>query len=328
MGVPDTFNRRMAVRCGIIGAGAMGCRFGVHLVEAGHEVWLVDVWEEQVAALRREGVRVDDGVRPRSVRVQATQDPAEVGRVDYVLIFTKANHTREAARSAIPLVGPQTWIVTLQNGLGNVEVLAEVFPTERILAGVCFLWSDLVAPGRIRWTPHPVEIHLGPVEPSGFSAARQFAALLTEAGLPAQALPDPWEAIWYKVAFNAAANALSAITRLPVGPLVAQPATREIFEQLVRETVAVAAAEGVSLDPQRVMDALFKRHQSPEERTHLPSMLQDVLRGRPTEIAFLNGEIVRRAQRHGIPVPYNALLTGIAEILERTYAQQVLDLHA
>ncbi|MDR5709071.1 MAG: 2-dehydropantoate 2-reductase [Armatimonadota bacterium] len=314
------------MRFGIIGAGAMGCRFGVHLAEAGHEVWLVDVWEEQVAALRRHGVRVDDGVHPRFVRVQATGDPAEAGIVDYLLIFTKSHHTRQAAQSAMPMAGSRTWVVTLQNGLGNVEALSEVFRAERILAGVCFLWSDLVAPGWIRWTPHPVEIHLGPVDPSGFGGAQELATLLTEAGLPAHALPDPREAIWYKVAFNAAANALSAITRLPVGPLVAQPATREIFERLVAEAAAVAAAEGVSLDPRRVLDTLMGRHRSPEERTHLPSMLQDVLRRRPTEIAFLNGEIIRRAERHGIPVPYNTLLTRIVEILERTYPQQVLHL--
>ncbi|MCS7172705.1 MAG: 2-dehydropantoate 2-reductase [Armatimonadetes bacterium] len=312
------------MRFGVMGAGAMGCRFGVHLAEAGHEVWLVDVWEEQVAALRRHGVWVDDGVRPRSVRVQATLDPAEVGTVDYLLVFTKSHHTRQAAQSAVPMAGPRTWVVTLQNGLGNVEALAEVFRAERILAGVCFLWSDLVAPGRIRWTPHPVEIHLGPVDPSGFGGAQQLATVLTAAGLPAQALPDPWEAIWYKVAFNAAANALAAVTRLPVGPLVAQPAAREIFERLVEEVAAVAAAEGISLDPQRVLDTLLRRHQSPQERTHLPSTLQDVLRQRPTEIGFLNGEIVRRAERYGIPVPYNTLLTRIIEILERTYPQQIL----
>ncbi|MDR7416605.1 MAG: 2-dehydropantoate 2-reductase [Armatimonadota bacterium] len=311
------------MRFGVVGAGAMGCRFGVHLTEAGHEVWLVDVWEEQVAALRQHGVWVDDGMRPRVVRVRATRDPTDAGQVDYLLIFTKSNHTRSAAQNALPMAGPDTWVVTLQNGLGNVEALAEVFNPDRILAGVCFLWSDLVAPGRIRWTPHPVEILLGPLAPDRFGAAQELATLLTQAGLPARALPDPWEAIWYKVAFNAAANALSAITRLPVGPLVAQPAAREIFERIVAETVAVAAAEGVSLDPQRVLDTLLRRHQSPQERTHLPSMLQDVLRRRPTEIAFLNGEIARRAERHGIPAPYNALLTRIVEILERTYPHQV-----
>lgn len=314
------------MRFGVVGAGAMGCRFGVHLAEAGHEVWLVDVWEEQIAALRRHGVWVDDGVRPRFVPVPATLDPKDVGLVDYLLIFTKANHTRSAARSAVPMVGPDTWVVTLQNGLGNVEALAEVFEPDRILAGVCFLWSDLVAPGRIRWTPHPAEILLGPLAPHRFAGARQLATLLTQAGLPAQALQDPWEAIWSKVAFNAAANALSAITRLPVGPLVAQPAARELFERIVAEAVAVAAAEGVPLDAQKVLDTLLRRHQSPQERTHLPSMLQDVLRRRPTEIAFLNGEIARRAERHGIPAPCNALLTRIVEILERTYPHQVQQL--
>jgi 2-dehydropantoate 2-reductase len=314
------------VKITIAGSGAMGCRFGGALYSAGHEVVLLDGWPEHVAAINSAGLRISDETGSRVVRVPAALFPAAAGPADLVIVFTKATATASVAAAAAGAIGPSTLVLTLQNGLGNIEVLRSYVPESRLLAGTTTLGTELLGPGHIRALGSG-ETVLGALGPGPSDHAERTVLTLSAAGLPARVAADALGVIWAKVAFNCVMNSLCAIASIPVSALGRYDGFDALASSILREIAAVAAAEGVAVDIAAALRLMKAQFDPAASGSHLASTLQDLMNGRPTEIAQLNGAIAARAQEHGIEAPLNALITQLVGLLEATWPSRLNRLH-
>ncbi|KUZ65603.1 2-dehydropantoate 2-reductase [Burkholderia ubonensis] len=310
------------MRIAILGAGAMGSLFGGLLAEAGEDVTLIDVNDAHLDAIRRDGLRIenDRGERRittlRAVRPDAAQ-PARGEPFDLLIVFTKSLHTRAALDGVRALLAARTAVLTLQNGLGNVETLRAFVPPERILVGVTTWPADFVGPGHVR-SHGAGAIRMMTADGATRPIASAAAAALTRAGLACELDADVWAAIWEKVAFNAALNTLCAVTGCTVDQLGACDDGPRIALAIVAETAAVARAKGIAVDPERIADKV--RHAIDAHRGHRPSMLQDVLAGRRTEIDAINGAVVAAAREAGVAVPHTETLLGLVRLIDARHA--------
>jgi 2-dehydropantoate 2-reductase len=296
----------------IVGAGAMGCLFAARLAEAGAGVTLVDVDAARLAVLDGEGIALSDDDGERVVPVRAALARDVKGPVDLVMLFTKGMHSAAAIRSVAHLADGRAYALTLQNGIGNAEIIAEIFAPGRVLMGVTDLPADLEGPRRVE-SHGKGHIRLGGFTAEAQTAAEAAATLLNRGRLNAEADADIQVAVWEKVAFNAALNALATVTGLTVGGMDEAPG-RRIAAAIVGEVVDTAAAKGIRLDRPRI-DAKVAFALA-NHRGHKASMLQDRLAGRPTEIESINGAIVREAEHLGISTPVTSTLADLVRLLE------------
>ncbi|UCH34297.1 MAG: 2-dehydropantoate 2-reductase [Armatimonadota bacterium] len=304
----------------IVGCGAMGALFGALLARVGHAVWTLDSRPECVSAVAAHGIVVEGAGGSFRVAANATTDPAEVSAPDFIFIFVKAYDTAAAAEAAAAFAGPETPVVTLQNGLGNVETLAARFGTERVIGGTTAHGATEVAPGRVR------HAGIGPTiigESPGARSARleALAEVLRGAGIETETTADLDSAIWSKVVVNCGINAVGALTRLPNGALADDPGAAQVLRAAVEEAAAVAAAGGVTLahdDP-----AAHTREVCRATAENLNSMLQDVLRRRRTEVDAINGAVARAGAAVGVATPVNAALAALVGAVERTYDRHI-----
>jgi len=302
----------------VVGAGAMGSLFVSHLARAGAEVWACDPWKEHVAAIREAGLRVSREGADEVLHPRATTDPSDAGIADVVMVFVKYNQTRDALRTAKPLVGPQTILLTLQNGLGNVELIREAFPANRVLFGFTTLTSELLGPGHIEASyAGRGETYFWPADGQRDAAAERVCEALEAAGIHSSLAPQIELMIWKKLIVNCCLNTVCAITGLPVGALCDRPESWPLLEGLADEIVAVAARKKIPLD--RTEAHAFLRSVAEEARSHYPSMLVDVKHRRQTEIECLNGAVLREAQRLGIEAPLNRAMHSLIRVLESSY---------
>jgi 2-dehydropantoate 2-reductase len=329
------------MKLGIIGAGAMGSLLGFYLCE--HvEVWLLDRWQAHIEAINADGLRCELGDAIAIRRPHATTDPLAVGPCDVVLVLVKAHQTAWAAEQAsallkpeargrggegergrggddlspsppLPLFPSRTLVITLQNGVGNREVLAAALGDERVGQGVTALGATLLGPGRVRHAGQGTTIFGAGPDRAGMTA---LAGLFGACGLPAELSDDLDTLVWGKLVVNAGINALTALLGVHNGALAAVPEARGLVGRAVAEAAAVAAARGTALpyaDPLEHTLAV-----AAATGANRSSMLQDVLRGSPTEIAAINGAVVREGRRLGIPTPVNELLTELVRALDAT----------
>lgn len=310
----------------IVGSGAMGCRFGGALFTAGHEVLLLDGWREHVDAISDSGLRIDDSRGSRVVRVPAALFPAAPDPSDLVIVFAKATATASVAAVAAGAIGPSTLVLTLQNGLGNIEALRSYVPPERLLAGTTTFGTELLGPGHIRALGSG-ETVLGALGPGSSDHAERTVATLSAAGLPSRVTDDALGVIWAKVAFNCVMNSLCSIASIPVSALAGYDGFDAVASSILREVAAVAAAEGVAVDTAAALRLMKAQFDPAASGSHLASTLQDLMNGRRTEIAHLNGAIAARALEHGFEAPLNALITQLIELLEATWPRRVNRLH-
>lgn len=306
------------MKLAIIGAGAMGGVFGAHLAEAGQEVTLVDVARPVVEAIEADGLRVDDKAgASRTVRLRATTDPAAVGPVDLAVVFVKCYHTESAVRMAAPLLGPDTAVLSLQNGWGNAPRIAEIVGRERVLAGVTYHSATVLGPGHVQHTGQGPTF-LGELDAPVSDRLARIVGALNAAGLPATAADRVVAEIWKKLALNVCTLPTSALLRFRAGELVEHDGTLALMRALLGETVAVARARGIDLDEAERWEAitgLLKRAAGGKA-----SMLQDVEARRRTEIDVINGAIVAAGEAAGVPTPHNRAMVWMVRALEETFA--------
>jgi 2-dehydropantoate 2-reductase len=302
-------------RIAIIGAGAMGSLFASHLAASGSEIWAFDIWREHTEAIRRDGLKVRRNGAERTLRIHATSDPAETGECDIVMVFVKFGQTVAALEAARPMIGPKTTIVTLQNGIGNVEIIHERYPATPIAFGLTTLTSEVLGPGRIEASFAGLgETYLWPREGVPDAAVERLCALLTAGGIPAVLEPNIELKIWKKLVVNCCLNTMCAITGRNVGAVADVPESWPFLDGVVREIVTAAGCKGIPLNE---VDALaYLRHVAEEARNHDPSMLIDVRNGRKTEIDCLNGAVLRECDRHGISAPHNRALYAMIRVIE------------
>ena len=301
------------MKIAVIGAGAMGSLFGAYLAKAGAAVTVVDVWPEHVAAIRGQGLTLSEAAGDEVVRLDAALGTGGLEPVDLVILFVKSAATRFAALDAAALLRPGGRVLTLQNGLGNAEVIAEIVGAERVLAGTTAQGATLLGPGQIRHGGSG-ETHIGRLFGEVDEFCHEVARLLTNAGLPTVVEPDVRSLIWGKLIINTGINALTALLRLRNGQLAELDETRQLLALAVEEAVQVARAAGVRLPYENPLDKVLAVAVATGQNQS--SMLQDVLRGSPTEIAVINGAIVREGERLGVATPVNRTLTLLVQALE------------
>jgi 2-dehydropantoate 2-reductase len=310
------------MRIAVAGAGAMGCRFGWRLASAGADVVLLDGWAEHVAAINDGGLRVVDEDREHTAQIPAAILGNRVEPVDLVLVFGKAMDTERIARACARLLTPETCVMTLQNGLGNIEVLKAHLESSALIAGTTTFSAELLGPGRIR-ALGSASTEIMALGDRAADALPTVAALMNAGGLNTRMSGDVMTTIWTKVAFNCVLNSTCTLLHVPVGALARYAQLEDVFNPIVEEVAAVAACEGVVIDRRRIMADIEAQYEPGAAEHHLPSMLVDELLGRPTEIEHLNGEVVRIAERHGVPVPTNRLIAHLVRLLQTTRDHRV-----
>lgn len=289
------------MRVVVLGTGALGCVFAARLAGRS-DVWMLGTWAEAIAAVQRDGILVDDpDGKERRAFISAASSPAAVPPADVALILVKSYQTERAAAWAAQLLKGDGLAVTLQNGLDNMAKITAAVGEDRASSGVTYIGATLIGPAHVRHTANlPSYIGLSPTTSQRVDA---FASLLSRTGLETHTTLDAESMAWSKALANAVINPLTALWRVPNGDLVQGVDRRGLLAQLVQEAVAVANARGISLpfeDPLAHVEAVC-RSTAPNRS----SMLQDVDRGRPTEIDSINGVIVAEGRRLGVPTPLN-----------------------
>ncbi len=306
------------MRITIIGAGAMGSLFG-GLLSGVAEVGLVDLWREHVDAIRRDGLRLVEPTGEQVIQISATTDPAEAGPTDLAIIFVKSHQTEWGAEIARSILKPDGLALTLQNGLGNRDVLARVLGAARAWQGVTAHGATLLGPGRVRHAGRgPTHLE---TRPDIASRAEQVTGLFQQAGIDTHLSPDLDSLIWGKLVVNVGINALTGILRVPNGLLREIEPALSLMDAAVEEAVQVARAKGIALPYD---DPIHKVHDvCTATAANRSSMLQDVLRGSSTEIDVINGAIVREASALGLQAPVNQMLTQFIKAIEASYSARV-----
>ena len=303
------------LRVCIIGCGAVGSLFAAHLAQKGEaEVWAYDVWKDHVEAMRNHGLRIS-GAADFTAKLNATSDPNELPRCDYGIVATKAIHTRGAIAQAARAFDENSAICSVQNGVGNEEIIAEY--VKYVIRGTTFPAGHPIAPGHIGFDIKG-DTWIGPFEPTStpMSKVKELAGLITRAGMNVIALPDARGAQWTKLIFNASTNPVGALTLLHHGAATRFSPTAQLFNDLIAEGIAVSNALGIKLhgDPRELVQ---KGASAPGK--HKASMLQDVLARRQTEVDFMNGAIVNWGEKLGVPTPLNKTMWALIKGLEHSW---------
>jgi 2-dehydropantoate 2-reductase len=298
----------------ILGAGALGCAIGGVLTESGSEVHLINRSAEHVDAMNRNGLTLREAGTERTVRVRAATDCREIGLADLVIVLVKSFDTRKAIETAGSIISETTAILSLQNGLGNEEIIAEVAGKERVLGGRTYAGGVFLGPGKVISGTHGRHTVIGELDGTITARVTRIADEFNRAGLATTVSANIVGIMWDKLFVNVATGALSGITRLPYGGLYKVPEVMDCALAAVAEGIAVAKALGVKISIEDPAQAWFKASEGlpPDFKA---SMLQSLEKGSKTEIDFINGSVVRWGAKCHVPTPVNqALVAGIKGI--------------
>lgn len=295
-----------ALRFAVVGAGAVGCYFGGMLARVGSPVTLIGR-AMHVDAIRARGLRLETQHFDEHLMVDAQSDAAAVADADVVLFCVKSTDSEKSAREMAPYLASDAVVLSLQNGVENADILRSIL-SQRVIASVVYVATEMAAPGHLK--------HHGRGElviddaPEGAAIVDAFA----KAGVPVQRSENVRGAQWAKLIVNCAYNALSAVTQKPYGKLVEVEGVPQLMDAIVDECLRVASAEGVHI-PGDAHEATRRIAQTMAGQ--YSSTAQDVARGKPNEIDYLNGYIVRRGRTHGIDTPINQTLLTLVKLVEK-----------
>jgi 2-dehydropantoate 2-reductase len=305
------------MKIAVVGAGAMGSLFGAMLAEAGNEVWLYDVWVEHVKTINQDGLRIEREGQTRTLSIEATTDPEQIGQAELVIIFVKSTHTASAAETARKLAGSDGAVMTLQNGMGNADILSEFIDPERVLAGTTSHGATLLGPGSIRHAGiGATTIGAWAETEQGRERARKLSDFFTKIGIETEAVDDVRSLLWNKLLINIGINAITALTTIKNGQILDLEITRELSRNAVEEAMKIAGQMNITVREDAVDHVYAVAEATAVNRS---SMGQDVDNKRQTEIGTINGFIVRQAKRLGMQAPVNETLTALVETLQYHY---------
>jgi 2-dehydropantoate 2-reductase len=300
------------MRIAIVGVGGVGGYFGGKLAQAGHDVFFI-ARGEHLAAMQQRGLQIRSIAGDFTVLdVKATSDPAAVGPVDLVLVAVKGWQVREVAVTMKPLIGAETAVLPLLNGVDAPFELAEVLGREHVLGGLCRIIAYREAPGVIVHAGvHPTSIDFGELDNRQTPRLQRIKAVLESAGIQGNVPADIHVAMWQKFMLICAWSGFGAATRAPIGVWRSLPETRPLVERCLREVVAVALARGIAMPDSTVADMMRFIDSMPYEGT--ASLQRDIMAGRPSELGSQNGALVRLAREVGVAVPVNEMLYAILQ---------------
>jgi len=298
----------------MLGAGAMGGSIGGVLAESGADVYLLDKWHEHVNTIKRHGLKIREDNSERIVKVRAATDCRGIGPVDLVVIMVKCFHTKEAIEAALPIFGDKTTALSLQNGLGSENVIADILGNDRVLRGSTYVGGVLIGPGEVMIGRKRKLTYMGELNGDITERVNRIGRLFDQAGLETIISDNIYGILWKKLLVNIAVGPLSAITRLPHGGMSEVNDVIDCAIEAVMEAIAVARANGVELSVNDPKDIWHEATDGlPYE--HKASVLQDIEKGSKTEIDYINGIIVKLGEKLGIPTPVNkTLVAGVKGI--------------
>jgi 2-dehydropantoate 2-reductase len=293
----------------VVGIGALACLFAARLSGSGNEVTMLGSWSEGLTALRQHGVRLlgMDG-RTHQYPVVVFDGADFRGEFAQVLVLVKSWQTERVARQLEGCLTRGGIALTLQNGLGNYEILAGVLGHEMVALGVTTVGARMIEPGYVQHTGE------GKVSIGAHPSLDGLEELLKKAGFQIELINDPKSLLWGKLVINAAINPLTALLRIPNGELLSRPTARELLRDVAYEATLVASRQGIKLpygDPGKAVEEVARN-----TAANISSMLQDVLRGTPTEIDAINGAIIKAGDQVGVPTPVNRLLWQLVKCLD------------
>lgn len=305
------------MKIAVVGVGAMGSVYAGLLADAGNEVWAIDVWREHVAAMRERGLRVEGASGDRTVAVHASEDPSEAGPCDLVIVATKASGVAAAARALGPLLGPDTPVLTIQNGLGAAERIRQYVPAERVLIGVAGGFAaSMRGPGHAHH--HGMElVRLGECGGGITPRLEKIAQVWSDAGFRVKAYADIDQLVWEKFIVNVTFNGPCTAFLRSAREVMRDPLTWKIALGCGQEAFAAGCAKGITFsyrDPETYIESFAQR--VPDAR---PSMLQDHEARRPSEIDAINGMVPVVAREVGLTAPYNEVITAVVKAREATF---------
>jgi len=298
------------MRIAIIGAGGIGAIYGAALAKTGNDVTFV-ARGEHLRAMRQNGLRIEGDRGEMVIRpAQSTDDPATIaasgGPVDYVILCVKLWDVESAGALIRPIVGKETAVVPVQNGIDAHERLIPILGREAVMAGSAFVTGSIVAPGIVRQTGTYFRITFGEIEGGITRRGERLRDLCEAAGMEVVLSADVRVPLWEKFVALVPISGVNAVTRLPLGKYRADPDTWALVEAGLRETVAVGRAEGVNLPVDAEAQGLAAIGSMPDH--HMTSMCNDLLRGNRLELPWFAGKVVELGRRHAIPTPVNSFL--------------------
>ena len=306
------------MRIAILGAGAMGSWFGGHMALNGREVELLTTNRDHIEAVERDGLVLRHADGEAIVHVPICT-PAQISQVvDLVIVLTKTFQLDEALAGISHALKPDTAVLSLQNGLGNEEIISRHVGAENTWIGMSMVPADHIAPGVVESMGAGTS-WFGPAQHSRPAIAERIETLFTDSGLDVRHDENIKNRVWQKVAFNAGMNAVCALTHCTPSVVESSKMAKTMVQDVAKEVASVAAAMGVTVDLEAVFATIEFACQ--HHGGHMPSMLQDLLAGKRTEVDALNGAIVKYANEHGIDVPLNAQLAGLIRMAEQGHAK-------
>lgn len=290
----------------VYGSGSVGGYFGGRLAEAGEDVWFI-ARGKHLHALQSSGLRVDSHKGDMLLeKVQATDQVQAIGHADVILMCVKTWQVPEAAQAIVPVVGPETFVVPLENGVEAVDQLAGVLGKEHVLGGLCRIASQVAAPGHIRHMGIEPYIAFGELDGKPSQRSEQLRQAFTRVGVWAEIPADITTAIWSKFLFIASVSGVGSVARAPIGVIRSLPGTRHMLQGVMQEVWTVGQAHGVNLPADSAEKTIAFIDGMPEATT--ASMQRDIAEGRPSELEAQNGAVVRMGEKHGLPTPVNSFI--------------------
>ena len=314
-GIERYKEKEYKMKIAVVGTGAMGSLYAALLGDAGNEVWAIDQWKEHVDAIQDKGLRLEGISGDRTVHIQAATSTDSVGPCDLVIIATKAMHVAAAAESSKPLMGPETIVVSIQNGLGGPQIAEDILGKGRVLIGVAAgFGASIKNPGHAHHNGMGL-MRLGEMKGPAIERTERTAKVWSDAGFNVKTFDDINQLIWEKLICNVCFSGTCAITEWTLSEVMADEDAWRIASGCAKEAFDVAKAKGISVDIDDPVQYVYEfGSKMPNAK---PSMLLDYLEGRQSEVDYINGAIPAEGEKVGVPAPFNTLVTSVVRIKEK-----------
>ncbi len=304
----------------IAGPGAIGSLLAAYLSKSKQEIWLLDKNKYRAEKLNQRGIEIEGVSGSWKAKVKVSAEPQEIGKTELLIVCVKSYDTKKLINYAQPIIDENCSVLTLQNGIGNVEIISELLREASVFAGITSQGANLVEPGILRHAGFG-ETVIGSLDGKLTSRLREIRQLFNDVGIPTRISKDIKGVLWSKLIINIGINALTAITHLKNGQLLDFEGARAVMRQAVSEATKIAKRKRIKLlfdDPLTKVEAVCSA-----TANNISSMLADVLKKKRTEIDFINGVIVRQGESLGIPVPANNFLVNLVKTIESSYSQRI-----